>query len=183
MNNNAWDKTAPFVRQGFVGALSGLIVSPRHWFCEAFPLMPPKEACGLLVVSSLIYAAAGAMPAATTGGMVSGAILMVNALGMPVMCAAIAWLVGAASGQRICFARILKVFAVGSSPVLLVAWVPFSFFFTEPWKWSLIGLGMIYGLGMGKRRTVVILLATAALTAMFLLAVLRLMALPFWPAT
>ncbi len=169
-------KTGLFFGQAFMGALPGLILSPRRWFSEIFPLTTQGEALGLLFLSSFFYAAAGAMPASGGGNILPGAILMVNALGMTVLCAAIAWFVIAiGSRQHIRFSLVLRVFAYGASPVLLIAWVPFSFFFTEPWKWVLVGMGLVYGLGMGKRSTVATLLITASLTVVLFLTILRLM--------
>ncbi|MBC2710694.1 MAG: hypothetical protein HGJ94_06750 [Desulfosarcina sp.] len=176
MMAHASGKTGPFFKMGFMGTLSGLIISPVRWFSEAFPRTTSKEAGGMLLLSSLFYAAAGALPLSGTGALVRAAILMVNALGMTVLCAAIAWLVGAiGNGSRIRFSSIWRVFAIGTIPTLLIAWVPSSFFFTEPWKWVLVALGMIYGLGMGKGRTVWVLMITASLTAVLFLAILRLM--------
>jgi hypothetical protein len=183
MTAHASDQSGPFCKMSFMGALSGLTMSPRRWFDEAFPGITPREAGAMLLLASLFYAAAGALPVSSTGTLVRGAILMANALGMTVLHSAMAWIVCAVvGGPRLRFASIWMVFAIGTSPTLLIAWIPFTFFFTEPWRWLLVALGMIYGLGLGKLRTVLVLLIAGSLTTMLVLSILRLVASPIIPA-
>jgi len=180
---HASGQTGTLTRMNMMGSLTALTISPRRWFAEDFPGITPREAGAMLFLASLFYAAAGALPMSNTGTLVRGAILMVNALGMTVLHSAMAWLVCALAGvPRMRFASIWMVFAIGTSPTLLIAWIPFTFFFTEPWRWLLVALGMIYGMGMGKLRTVLVLLIAGSLTTMLVLSILRLVASPILPA-
>ncbi|HSO18059.1 MAG TPA: hypothetical protein VLT88_01295, partial [Desulfosarcina sp.] len=99
------------------------------------------------------------------------------AMGMPLLCAVLAWAIGRiVGGSPIRFPDLWKVFATGAIPVLLLAGVPYGFFFTEPWRWLLVGLGMIHGLGVGPGRTILVLTGTCALTALLVLSILKSMA-------
>ncbi len=183
MATHASGQTGMLTKMNLMGALTSLTMSPRRWFTEAFPRITPREAGGMLLLASLFYASAGALPLSGTGTLVRAGILMANALGMTVLHAAMAWLICAVvGGPRIRFTSIWMVFAIGTSPTLLIAWIPFTFFFTEPWRWLLVALGMIYGLGMGKLRTVLILLIAGSLTTLLMLSILRLLGSPILPA-
>jgi hypothetical protein len=137
----------------------------------------------MLLLASLFHAAIGSLPMSGTGTLVRTGILMANALGMTVLHAAMVWIVSRVVGEpRMRFASIWMIFAIGTSPTLLIAWIPFTFFFTEPWRWLLVALGMIYGLGMGKLRTVLVLLIAGLLTTLLVLSILRLVGSPIVPA-
>lgn len=152
---------APAKKEGLAGSLSALITSPGRWFAEAFPGITPRTAAGMLLLASLLHAMAGGLSGFSDGTLLRVAILMINAVGMTVLGAAIAWLAGLiGGGPRVRFSGVWMVFAVGASPTLLIAWVPFAFFFTEPWKWWLIGVGLVRGLGMTKGRAAIIVLFT-----------------------
>jgi hypothetical protein len=183
MTAQASSQTGMLCKMNFMGALSGLTLSPRRWFIESFPGITPREASVMLLLASLFNAAVGALPMSGTGTLMRAGILLVNALGMTTMHAIVAWLVCTVVGKpRLRFASIWMVFAIGTSPTLLIAWIPFTFFFTEPWRWVLVALGMIYGLGMEKLRTVLILLISGSLTTMLVLSILGLVGSPILPA-
>ncbi len=183
MTAHASGQAGPIFKMSLMGALSGLTMSPRRWFSEAFAGITPREAGGMLLLASLFNAALGSLPMSGTDTLVRAGILLVNALGMTGLHAAMAWIVSRVVGEpRIRFASIWMVFAIGTSPTLLLAWIPFTFFFTEPWRWLLVALGMIYGLGMGKLRTVLILLIAGSLTTVLVLSILRLVSSPLLPA-
>lgn len=156
-------------------ALSGVTFSPRRWFKDVFPTVTPREAGTLLLLASLFYAAAGALPLSDSGALVRVGVLLVNALGMTVLHAGVVWLVGVVGGgPALPFARLWTVFAIGTCPTLLIAWIPFTFFFSEPWRWVLVALGMIDGMGIGTKRTVLMLLIAGMLSATMMLSILRL---------
>ncbi len=59
--------------------------------------------------------------------------------------------------RRLPFERLFAIYAYAAGVTLLVSWIPFSNWLTEPWKWALIGLGMVKGGGLTWRQTVLIL--------------------------
>ena len=59
-------------------------------------------------------------------------------------------------GRRIPFERLFAIYAFASGVTLLVSWIPFSTWLTEPWKWVMIGLGMVRAGGLRWRQTVLV---------------------------
>jgi hypothetical protein len=51
-------------------------------------------------------------------------------------------------GRRVRFPRLFSVYAYSASVTLLAAWIPLFIWITEPWKWLLIGLGLVKGCGL-----------------------------------
>lgn len=156
--------------------LVGLTTAPVRCFGNQFAPTTPLQTGCLFLLGSFLYAVAGSLPALGRGELLPGAILLANALGMTLLSAAVTWLVvRALPFPPLGFGAVLKVFGLASAPVLLVAWVPGAFLFTEPWKWTLVALGLAHGLGIPQRRAVGIVLTAAGMTAAGLMLALNLL--------
>lgn len=141
--------------------LIALLTRPRRFFAGRFQGIPAGRAGGILMLSALFFAIAGSR--INTGGFspAAGCILFVNAVGMTLMGCAISYLaLAATAGRRYPFSRLWNIYSLSSGAVLLIAWVPSAFLFTEPWKWWLVAVGMIDGLGMSRARAVIVVLFT-----------------------
>ena len=156
-----------------VGTLSALMVRPSSFFSRTFHRISATQAAGILILSSLFFAASGALIDPGGASIRMGIILFVNAVGMVGIGAVIGYLAMTASGgQRFPFSRMWNVFSLSAGAVLLIAWVPCAFIFTEPWKWCLIGTGLVKGLGMTKTRAVIIVLFTFGAMVMMVYSIL-----------
>lgn len=156
--------------------LSAMLVRPGTFFSQRFDRIATAQATGILLISSLFFAASGAL--IDTGGtpMRTGLILLVNALGMVGIGSVLSFLTATIFGVRqSAFSRLWSVFCLCSAAVLLIAWVPGAFMLTEPWKWWLIGIGMVKGLGMTK--------TGAAITVLFTFGVLVMLVYAIFPVT
>ena len=93
---------------------------------------------------------------------------MVNAIGMVLIAAALGYLVMALTiGKQVSFTRFFSVYAFSSGVTLLASWIPFFIWITEPWKWWLIGTGMVKGCGFSLSQALVII--GVSISVMFLL--------------
>lgn len=156
-----------------IGTLTALMVRPGIFYSRTFHRISTTQAAGILVLSSLFFAASGALIDPGGASIRVGIILFVNATGMVGIGAVIGYLAMAASGgRRFPFSRMWNVFSLSSGAVLLIAWVPCAFIFTEPWKWCLIGTGLVKGLGMTKTRAVIIVLLTFGAMVMMIYSIL-----------
>ena len=91
----------------------------------------------------------------------NGILLFVNAIGMVVIGSGIAYVaLIATTGRRYAFWRLWNIFSLSASAVLILAWIPAAFFLTEPWRWWLIGTGLVRGLGLSKIRALFVVLMT-----------------------
>ncbi|BCS98539.1 hypothetical protein DSLASN_41710 [Desulfoluna limicola] len=98
-----------------------------------------------------------------------GALAVVNALGMALLTACAGWLaLGVVKGGLPPLAVAVPCVAYGFGVTLLVSWIPGSFWFTEPWKWAVIGTGFrdLGGLS-GRRAFGGVLLMVSALVVLF----------------
>lgn len=155
--------------------LMDLIVRPSAFFADRFGGISAWQATGTLVFAALFSGCCLALLGIRHAPLVTGAIGVINgismaAVGCGVGCLATALIIGA----PVPLARMWAVYALSSGAVLLIAWVPSAFLFTEPWRWTLIGIGMVRGLHIRTNRAVLIVLLTFGATVLMVYAGLAL---------
>jgi hypothetical protein len=151
----------------YTHTLTALLIRPGTFFSTRFEQISSRQAIGILAVSGLLFSTTGTLLAPGTATLTMGAILFINAVGMVGIATGIGYLaVVAATGLRYPFAPLWNVFSLSSGAVLLLAWIPSAFIFTEPWKWWLIGTGLVNALGMTRARAVITVLLTFGATVM-----------------
>ena len=152
----------------YLQTLLAVLVSPSRLFADlprAPDLRPPLV---FLVLCSLFHAGAS-LTCTPEGSLLGAGILFLNALLMPLIAAALGRVIAVmVRGRRPGFLRFFQVYAYAAGATLMVSWVPFSLWLTEPWKWVLIGIGLIKNceLRPGQALTI-ILISVAVLTALF----------------
>ena len=159
-------------RSGYPAMLTALLCRPREAFDpERLSAVRPR-ALRYLLFSALFSTAASAMGAGT-GALWAGAIYLANALGMTAMAAGIGHMAMVmTAGRKAAFAEVLDIFALSAGTTLVVSWVPFSFWFTEPWKWWLVYTGLVRGLGLSRRGALTVVAGTICVLALFFLSLI-----------
>ena len=149
-------------------ALTKMLRQPRMFFSELPQDAGIKKPLGFLLVSSLVFAGASLMSNLSPNPLVMGGVFFINAMGMTVIAASIGFMVMIAiMGRRVTFARFFGIYALSTGVTLLASWLPCFIWLTEPWKWWLIGTGMVNGFGFGRVQVLVIIGVSVGL--MFLL--------------
>ncbi|SCY79622.1 hypothetical protein [Desulfoluna spongiiphila] len=103
------------------------------------------------------------------GRAVLGTVSVFNALGMALLSSLLGWMALKTVGaRRARLAVVVPCVAYGFGVTLLVSWIPGAFWYTEPWKWGVIGTGFreLGGLS-GRRAFVAVVLTLVALVALF----------------
>ena len=149
-------------------ALTKMLRQPRIFFSEFPQDAGIKKPLGFLLVSSLIFAGASLMSHLPSNPLVMGGVFFINAVGMPLIAASIGFLVMIAiMGRRVTFPQFFSIYALSAGVTLLASWIPFFIWLTEPWKWWLIGTGMVNGFGFSRVQVLVIISVSVGM--MFLL--------------
>jgi len=139
-------KNGGFTIRYYFQTLSGIVGSPGHFFVHLPDPVGFRRSVGFLLVSSLFFTVAS-FTCFRENHWILSSIFWVNAFFMPLIASGVAFMVMISTlGRRIPFERLFA----GAS--LLVSWIPFSTWLTEPWKWVLIGLGMVKGGGLRWRQ-------------------------------
>lgn len=137
--------------------LTRILGEPRRFFRE----LPPET--GLLsplmfLMASSVLSAGGAMAGTENQPLITGGILFANAVGMVFIASGIGYLVLIpVAGRRVPYSRFFAVYAFSAGVTLLASWLPFFICLTEPWKWWLIGAGMIHSLGLTRTQALIII--------------------------
>jgi hypothetical protein len=157
----------------YVSTVTALLTHPGAFFGDRFETVSAAQASGVLTLSAIFFSTIGTLAGPDCASVRMGLILFVNALGMAAMGAGVAYVVLiAVIRRRVAFGRLWNLFSLSAGAVLLFAWIPAGFFFTEPWRWCLIGIGMVRGLGLSKAKAAVVVLTTFGVLMMVILTVL-----------
>lgn len=165
-------RSAAAHRPGYPAMLTGLLCRPRASFDPKRLRAVRPRALRYLLFSALFSTAASAIGAGA-GAPWAGAIHLANALGMTVIAAGIGHMAMVmTAGRKAAFAEVFDIFALSAGTTLVVSWVPFSFWFTEPWKWWLVYTGLVQGLGLSRRTAVTVVAGTICVLALFFLSLI-----------
>ena len=128
----------------YLTTLTKSLSAPRRFFSHLPDDMGIGKACTYLLISSFIFSTASTLIAMTGSPLLFG-LLLLNAIGMTCIAAGL----GAVlvfllqGGRKIGFHHVFSVYAISSGTTLLAAWIPYFLIITEPWKWWLIGTGLV----------------------------------------
>lgn len=125
--------------------LTRLLSGPRQFFSQFSQEIGLKKALGYLLISSVLFSVAFGLNARTAHPLIAGGLFFINAVGMTFISATVGYLLIAIlkGGARSPFPHVFSIFALSSGTTLIAAWIPSFLIITEPWKWWLIGIGMV----------------------------------------
>jgi len=82
-------------------------------------------------------------------------LILVNALAMPLLSAVIACgIVFFAMRMKLSWSRVIALFAYSAGVTYLISWLPLGTWIGEPWKWILVGIGLVRGFGFTRGQAV-----------------------------
>lgn len=150
-----------------------LLGKPRKFFNTLPQSSGLKQPLCFLFVSSAFFAGASLIIIRPPNPFLMGGILFINAVGMVLIAAGIGYMVMTMiMGRQVAFTRFFSIYALSSGVTLLVSWLPFFMWLTEPWKWLLIGSGMVKACGFRRSQALAIILLSLAILILFFWALL-----------
>ncbi|MCJ7593191.1 MAG: YIP1 family protein [Desulfobacterales bacterium] len=151
----------------YVRSLTRILGSPRRFFEELPETVGLQRSMGFLLVSALFFTGAS-LTCVREGPVLMAGILFLNAVGMTIIAAATGFAVVTLTlGRRIGFERLFAVYAFATGVTLLASWIPLFFWLTEPWKWLLIGIGMVNGCGLRRGQALLVIALSVAILVLF----------------
>lgn len=147
--------------------LADIVGAPGRFFSRLPEPVGFRRSIGFLLFSCLFFAGASFLCFRPSSFLLTG-ILFVNALFMPFIASGIGFMAMAMIlGKRIPFERLFAIVAFSWGVTLMASWIPFSLWVTEPWKWSLIAVGMVKGGGLRWGQTILLLALTIGILVLF----------------
>ena len=151
----------------YLRTLSRLLGNPGHFFDDLPENMGMGLPLGFLMVSSVIFSAAGLMSAAV-GPWVAAAIFMANAVGMVFITSGLGYMVATLTlGRKAPYIRFFTIYSFAAGVTLLASWMPYFLLITEPWKWWLIFKGLTCALRMKWQQALMVIGLSIALIILF----------------
>ncbi len=137
-----------------------------------FQGLPPESGFGpmfgFLLVSSLFFSGAGLVITMPSNPFLWGGIFLVNALGMTFIGAGLGYMTMTLFfGRKVRFTRLFSVYALASGVTLIASWLPFFVWLTEPWKWWLVGTGLVKACGFNLGQTLLIIGVSIGIMVLF----------------
>jgi len=155
-----------FFRTYYFKPLTRVLQDPRTFFNElnADDKKGYIKAFGFVVVSSAISALAGTLVSGKINPLMLYAIIFTNAFGMVLISMGTGYIfMRIITGKPIHAVPFFSVYAFSFGTTLLLSWIPYSMWVIEPWKWWLIGTGLIRGCGLPLRQTLAIILVSISI--------------------
>ncbi len=169
------DSIQKFSFRFYFHALSKMLGEPRHFFSELPVDLGFKKPLGFLIVSSIFFTGASVVSSMPSNPIYLGGIFFINAVGMALIASGLGYMVMVMFlGRSVTFKRLFSIYAFSSGITLLAAWIPFFIWFTEPWKWWLIGTGLARSCGFRSWQIIMIIGLSIGIMILFFLTVLPL---------
>ena len=166
-------QTKKFTFGYYFYAVTKMLGEPRRFFSRLAPDSGFGPVFGFLLVSSLFFAAAGLITAMPPDPLLWGCILLVNALGMTFIAAGLGYMTMVMFfGRKATFIRLFSVYALASGVTLLASWMPFFIWLTEPWKWWLVGTGLVRACGLKISQALLIIGVSVGIIVLFFWSIL-----------
>ncbi|MGB5987592.1 MAG: hypothetical protein WBG37_19965 [Desulfobacterales bacterium] len=153
----------------------GIMGHPRRFFRELPKSINITYPLGFLILSAVFFTIASQIATHLQNFLVVGSIYLLNAVGMVFILTGLAFVVMRLSiGNTADFVSLFSIYALCSGVTLLVSWVPHSALLTEPWKWYLIGTGMIQVCGLKLKEALLIITLSLGIWYLFFRAIIAL---------
>ena len=153
----------------YIDTLMRLLKDPRAFYQTIPDGLRANHSLVFLLVSSILFTTASLAINFYESPLMMGGVLLINAMGMVVIASGLCYLVMVALwGRCLAYRKMFSIFAFASGITLTAAWIPLSFWITEPWKWWLVGVGITTVSSLSKRQTLlIIVLSVGLLMAIF----------------
>ncbi len=168
-------QTSNFTLQFYFDTLTQLLKEPRKFFSGLSPEIGWKTPGCFLSASSIIYAIASAMNGTYPNPFFMGVIFFINAVGMVLITAFLGYTVMMVTiGKRLTFISFFAIYAFASGVTLIASWMSFFLIITEPWKFWIIGTGLVKFGKFTVKEAILIILLSVGLIILFLYSILLL---------
>lgn len=156
MNTSGTLSALKFYSQGVIR----LLIEPILFFADLPGVHTLGRALGFTALCAGFYAGAGLLTGpGPQSPVVMALIYFINAAGMVLISAITGFCTMVMiSGKKQSFSLVFGLYAYASGITMLISWLPFMLWFTEPWKYWLVYTGFRQSCGLSKARAITVLL-------------------------
>lgn len=149
-------------------ALIQLLIEPRQFFSELPDRATLGKAFGFCVLCSLVFVSASLLTGGYSNPVKMGGIFFFNSVGMVFISSGLSYMIMVMTlGKRAGFNILFSIHAFSAGVTLIVSWMSFFFWFTEPWKWWLVYTGYKNTCNFSRKSALVILVITMVVQFFF----------------
>ncbi len=144
-----------------------IIRSPARYYQKVANETGSRNALFFLMISAVFYCSVS-MAYFFENSLAMGVVMMINAVVMPVFSAAITFILLSMTGLgRVSYGRVFNIYGYASGAVMVVSWIPGLAIVMEPIRAALVCVGLVKMTGVGKIKSIFIVVLTALLLLLF----------------
>ncbi len=150
-------------------AVIQLLIEPRRFFTDLPGNTTFLKSFGFCLICSLFFVLAGLLTGSYTDPVQMGGVFFINSMGMVFISAGLSFMIMVMTlGRKVGFSLIFSIYAFSSGIVLLISWMSFFFWFTEPWKWWLVFTGLKHAGRFSWKPALLVLILTMIIQFAFM---------------
>ena len=142
----------------YVKVISEIARQPKVFFQDNPAGKSWKTPLFVLMISGLIFSIASVVASMAKAPLLMGMVYFANAVGMVFITSGIGYLLlRLFMKTKVSYHRIFAIYAYASGAVLLMSWLPYMIWITEPWRWWMIGCGLVKNIGFSVKGAITII--------------------------
>lgn len=151
----------------YLQTVRAMLLAPGEFYGSLPDIPGFKRPFAFLVVSGLLHVALG-LSFLFIPSLLMASIVLLNALAMPVITALLGHgLIVLLFRRKAAASKVFSLYAYAAGTTHLIAWIPLAVWISEPWKWILIGIGLMRAFGL--RRLHAVLLVVLSIVMLIIL--------------
>ena len=144
-------------------ALIQILIEPKRFFTELPDNTSILKSLGFCVLCGIFYTGASLLTGSYADPAGMGLLFFLSSVGMIFVSSCVSYTAMVLTmGRKTGFDMIVSIHAFSSGIILLLSWVSFFFWFTEPWKWWLVYTGFRNAGQLSWKKAGLILILTMA---------------------
>jgi MFS-type transporter involved in bile tolerance (Atg22 family) len=148
-----------FNLSSYLETLRRMVLAPADFLGGIPESTGVRKPLGFLLLASLVHAVLS-LALLPPRPLLTAVILFLNAVLMPLIAAVIGYALMAAMGKKSPLSKVLAVYFYAAGTTHILSWIPLAVWLMEPWKWVLIGIGMVRGCGLRRLQAAVVIIVS-----------------------
>ena len=143
----------------YVHIISDITLQPKVFFQNKLLFKSWKTPLSVLMISGLIFSISSVVASMSKTPLMMGLVYFTNAVGMVFITSGMGYvLLRLFMKTKVSYQRVFAIYAYASSAVLILSWLPYMIWVTEPWRWWMIGCGLVKNFGFTIKGALAIVL-------------------------
>ena len=144
--------------------ISEITRQPKVFFQNKLIGKSWKTPLYVLMISGLIFSIASVVASMSKTPIMMGLVYFANGVGMVFITSGMGYALSRLFMKtKVSYQRIFAIYAYASGAVLILSWLPYMIWITEPFRWWMIGCGLVKNIGFTIKGALTIILLSISI--------------------